>query len=533
MPELQFLEHFHFLRPAWALLLLPVLYTLYQQRRQRDETRGWQAVIAPHLLEALRLRQYRNHWFNPVSMSLVIMLLMTIILMGPSWRQQPSPLSKDEAALVVVLDSSNSMDQRDIQPSRLRRAQQKITDLLALRGGSRTALVVFAGSAHTVLPLTSDAEILGQYLAAVKTPMMPREGKFPEYSLPLLDAIVPDPGLPTTVLLVTDGVSDSSEAAFRRYFAERPHQLLVWGMGDPEPDPDAGVAPLEEAGLRSLAAAAGGRYIELSVDKGDVQSISRRVASHYVVTDDSAVPWLDSGYWLVFPCLAMFALWFRKGWTLQWGLVLALGLFSVQPQQAHAAGNWFTDLWLTPDQQGRLLLQRGDYREAAERFSHPLWKGVAYYYAEDFKLAAEYFSRVDSDVARFNRANALAHSQNYLAAVRVYDQLLARNPEHEAARRNRDKVQEVIDAINLMSASQADESPGSNQSKELGEDDPQRADGAERKVFEQQELVTYTAEEVLQDPAINDMWLRSVQRDPSHFLGVKFSMQLSAREEAQ
>ncbi|MCZ6829256.1 MAG: VWA domain-containing protein [Gammaproteobacteria bacterium] len=527
----QFIEHFHFLRPGWALLLVPVLYTIYQQRQSRDETRGWQAVIAPHLLEALRVRQYRNHWFNPVSLSLLVMLLMTTILMGPSWRQQPSPLSKDEAALVVVLDISDSMRQQDIQPSRLRRAKQKVADLLQLRSGSRAALVVFAGSAHTVLPLTDDPQILNQYMAAVKPAVMPRAGKFPEYSLPQIDTIISDPSLPTTVLLITDGVSDASEKLFADYFARRPHQLLVWGIGKEKLAPDSGIAPLAADSLRSLAAASGGRYIELSIDKRDLQSIHRRIDSHYVVSEDSAVPWLDSGYWLVFPCLAIFSLWFRKGWTLQWGLVLLLLGASLQPQQAQASENWFVGLWLTPDQQGRWLLQRGDYREAAVRFNNPMWKGMAFYYAEDFKLAAEYFSRVDSESARFNRANALAHSQNYVPAVRLYNAILDANPGHAGAHNNREIVQAVIDAINLMSESQADEPGAGDSSKELGEDDPQRADGAERKVFEQQELVQFNAEEILQDPAINAMWLRSVQRDPSHFLGVKFAMQLSQQEE--
>ena len=65
----QFIEHFHFLRPAWALLLVPVLYIVYQQRKQRDETRGWQSIIAPHLLEALRVRQYRSTWFKRIDSS--------------------------------------------------------------------------------------------------------------------------------------------------------------------------------------------------------------------------------------------------------------------------------------------------------------------------------------------------------------------------------------------------------------------------------------------------------------------------------
>lgn len=530
----QFIEHFHFLRPAWGLLLLPILIILLQQRRQGNETRGWGAIIAPHLLEALRVRQFQNHWFNPATAGVVFMLLMTLVLMGPSWRQQPSPLTRDEAALVILLDVSDSMQQQDIQPSRLARARQKISDLLELRTGSQTSLVVYSGTAHTVLTLTNDREILSQYLKAIKPGIMPRSGKFAEYALQLVDGIVGTSLAPTTVLLVSDGISDSSESAFANYFETSPHQLLVWGIGQPPDQAGEGIAPLDEKALRRLAAAGDGRYQALSIDKSDVQALHRRINSHYVVMADQAVPWLDSGYWLLFPGMALFSLWFRRGWTLQWSLAGILLLGSLQPQVARAEGNhWFADLWLTPDQQGRILFQQEQYAQAAARFSDPMWKGMAWYYAEDFKLAAEYFSRVDSEAARFNRANALAHGQHYVLAVRLYNRLLRDNPEFAAALHNRDQVQEIIDAINRMSESQQDDRPGGDASKELGDDDPRRADGAERETASAEELVQFSAEEILQDPKINEMWLRAVQRDPSHFLAVKFSMQLEQREQPQ
>jgi Ca-activated chloride channel family protein len=526
----QFFEHFHFLRPWWSLLLLPTLLLLLQQWRGRDSSDVWKSIIAPQLLAALRLRQFRNHWFNPISVAVVFMLLVTLVLMGPSWRQQASPLTRDEAALIILLDASDSMRQKDVQPSRLARAKQKISDLLSLRYGSQTALIVFAGSAHTVLDLTDDGDILGQYLEAIETSIMPRSGKFPEYSLPLVDRVIGSSTVPTTVLLVSDGVSDASKAAFGEYFSSRPHQLLVWGMGLADPGTEAKIAPLEERALTGLAEASNGRYIELTIDKTDVRQVHRRVNAHYVVTADSAVPWLDSGYYLVFPCLLLFSLWFRKGWTLHWSFVALFTLGALQPQTVHAEEHWFADLWLTPDQQGRLLLERGNYREAAARFEDPKWKGMAYYYAEEFKLAAEYFSRVDSPGARFNRANALAHEQNYLMAVRLYEQLLEQNPDFEAAQRNRRVVQDLIDAINRMSESQSDEA-GADSSQELGEDDPRRAEGAETKSIQSQELVQFDAEEILQDGKINELWMRSVQRDPSHFLSIKFSMQLDNREQ--
>ncbi len=527
MLSAQLIDNFHFLRPWWALMFIPVLTTIALQWRRSEQTLGWESIIAPHLLQALKVRQFRNTWFNPVSLSLVVMALMILILMGPSWRQQASPLTRDEAALVILMDASSSMLSQDVQPSRLQRAKHKVSDLLARRPGSPTALIAFAGSAHTVLSLTSDNQVYKQYLEAIQPTIMPRLGKFPEYALPLVNKIALDDRMPTTVLLVTDAVSDASLARFTEYFSQHPHQLLVWGMGS-EKTAVAKIPALEKGALEALAENAGGHYFDLTIDKQDVSRILRQINAHYVITDDEAVPWLDSGYWLVFPALLLFALWFRKGWTLQWMLPLLLAFSLSQSPGARAQDSWFTDLWLTADQHGRWLVQQRRYTDAAAAFDNPMWKGLAYYYAEEFKLAAEYFSRVDSEIARFNRANALAHSQDYLLAVDLYRRILENNPGHAAAEKNRAIVQEIIDAINLMSESQADEPGAKNASRELGEGDAQRAEGAEKKVFAAA-LVQFSAEEVLADDAINQMWLRSVQQDASQFLAVKFSMQLEQR----
>jgi Ca-activated chloride channel family protein len=533
------LEHFHFLRPGWALLLLPLLATALAQNRRGASRDMFGGIIAPHLLAHLRLERFDSRWFNPRSVALVFLVLVMLVLMGPSWRQQPSPLSQDEAALVVLLDVSNSMQQQDVQPSRLARARQKASDLLALRPDRKTALVVFAGTAHTVLPLTADQEILNQYLAAVKPAIMPRPGKFPEYSLPLIDEILRDTRAPATVVIFTDGLGADSSGAFKQYFDDSTHQLLVVGMGSEDEAP--GLAPLERQSLEQLAAQSGGAYITLTVDDSDVRRLDRRIDSHYIVVEDRALPWLDSGYALVFPAMALFLLWFRKGWTLTWSCIL-LPLVLGMPPPVYAqqepepvtgtpnAWQWFTDLWLTGDQQGRLLMELQRYAEAAGHFTDPMWKGMAHYYNEEFMLAAEYFSRSDSDDALFNEANARAQARDYVRAVNRYDRLLSRNPGYPGAAGNRARVQAIIDEINRISASQQTEPGVSGEDKEPGGDEAIPAQGAEELVWQEAEIKQLSAEDILQDPATSDMWLRSVQQDPSNFLTIKFAMQLQARE---
>ncbi|KAA1191772.1 VWA domain-containing protein [Pseudohalioglobus sediminis] len=544
LPDLAALEHFHLLRP-WALLLLvPGLWLVVMLLKRQQQKDMFGGIIAPHLLEHLRLDRTESRWLSPTTFTVALTIAMTLIVAGPSWRQQPSPLSQDEAAMVVLVDVSSSMEQTDIQPSRLQRAKQKASDLLALRPDKQSAVVVYAGSAHTVLTLTADREILDQYLAAITPQMMPRPGKFPEYALPLVDEILRDTTAPASVVLLTDGLGADSLAAFAGYFDARQHQLLVLGVGS-ERDED-GLIPLERRNLEQLARASGGHYFSLTVDDKDVRALERRVESHYVIIDDDALPWLDGGYPLVFLCLALFLMWFRKGWTLTWTWLLVPVLLWGTPDHSMAAedpnqpaattdagfsfGQWFADLWMTPDQQGRWLLQRGDYRAAARHFQDPMWKGIAFYYNEDFMEAAEYFSRTDSDDALFNEANARAHARDFLRAVKRYDQLLARNPDYPGARENRDTVQAVIDEINRMSESQQGEE-GSSEEKQMGGDDAIPAEGAEKISFDQIELKQYTAEEILESQATRDMWLRGVQQDPANFLATKFSMQLQRREQ--
>jgi len=151
---------------------------------------------------------------------------------------------------------------------------------------------------------------------------------------------------------------------------------------------------------------------------------------------------------------------------------------------------------------------------------------MAYYYAEDFMRAADYFSRRDSDDALFNEANARAQARDYLRAVNRYGRLLARTPDYPGAAENRARVQELIDEINRLSESQQQEAGVSSEEKQLDSEDAIPGEGAEELSWEEQEKVQFSAEEILQDPATSEMWLRSVQQDPSQFLAIKFNMQL-------
>jgi Ca-activated chloride channel family protein len=187
----------------------------------------------------------------------------------------------------------------------------------------------------------------------------------------------------------------------------------------------------------------------------------------------------------------------------------------------------FVGLWLTPDQQGRILFQLGYYGQAAKAFQNPLWKGMSFYAAEEFEAAATLFSQYPNEAGLLAQANAWAHSRNYLKAMERYRSLLKGFPTNSAAPVNMPIIQALIEANQRMSESQATEMGDLSSSDDEG---PKSSEGDEREMAEFEPRQQLTAEELLQDPHMTELWMRQVNTDPSRFLSIKFHMQLEQRE---
>lgn len=323
---------FHFLRPLWLLLLVPFSALALWLWRRNDPWQQWQGAFAPHLLPHMVIPGDQRRLFSPLWGLVALYPLVTLALAGPSWSRGESPFAEDSAALVIAIDLSASMAENDLQPSRLQRARDKALQLAQRRGDAYTALIAYAGTAHTVLPLSNDSTILLHYLDALEVGMLPRRGKAPENVIPLaLELLEGDSSAETqgpggTLLIIGDGANDSAAAAFERVADDPRVQLLVWGMGktreaiaaDQARGLSVSAQPLQEAQLRAIAAGAQGYYRALSTDDSDVADMLRRIDRHYLASEDSSRPWIDGGYYLLPIIALLFLLWFRSGWVLRW-----------------------------------------------------------------------------------------------------------------------------------------------------------------------------------------------------------------------
>jgi tetratricopeptide (TPR) repeat protein len=89
-------------------------------------------------------------------------------------------------------------------------------------------------------------------------------------------------------------------------------------------------------------------------------------------------------------------------------------------------------------------LQRQQPERAARLFRDPLWQGIAYYRAGDYRAAARLFQQLKTPLARYDLGNALVHLGDLEGARAAYRQALAMDPGLTDARHNLALVEKAL-----------------------------------------------------------------------------------------
>lgn len=304
------LSSFHVLRP-WALLcLLPAFALWWMERRRGDAELRWRRVIDPELLRHLLVRPEGASRVIPADMLLAAWVIAAVSLAGPTWRQEPSPFADAQPPAMIVLRVTPSMTTADVAPTRLERAQQKIADLVGLRQGAATGLIAYSGSAHLVLPPTTDGSVVSAMAKALTPEVMPREGDALGDAVALAGQVLADGGRGGSTLVLADTVAPDQLPALRSRASSNVPTLLLPMVPRAQSEADQALS----AAIGALDATA----VDLTVDTADVQAAARRMARAAPVgtVAGGGRRWEEAGFWLV-PLLALFVLaWFRRGWVL-------------------------------------------------------------------------------------------------------------------------------------------------------------------------------------------------------------------------
>lgn len=462
-------DQFAFIRPWWLLSLLPLMWIAWRVHRGGNAGGSdWQQIMDPELYQALSSGDLatapKTTLQQAISLfgSIMAALLIGLALAGPSWESRETPVVERVTSRIMVLDLSLSMLAEDIKPNRLSRAKIKLREMLSRSADGQTGLIVFAGDAFAIAPLTDDVRTLDNLVPPLAIDLMPTQGSRIDLGLKLAGEMLlqtqADSG---QIVLLTDSPANSKAKKIAKGLAAQGHRIdvLAFGSAKGAPIPKSGddkgfvqkngaivFAKLESKSLRGLAKSGNGRFLQASSGNGDIAQLMAVDAQQEFKESEqaaSSAQRIDGGIFLILAVLPFLVLGMRGRGLLLIPLLLSAGLFAPQPSYA-AEESWWSSLWNNNDQRAHQQLMDGDPEAALENFDDPDWRAAADYQAGNFADAADYWASGDDATSLFNQGNALAKSGELDKALEAYQQALDLQPDFEDAEVNASLIEKLL-----------------------------------------------------------------------------------------
>ncbi|WP_186758097.1 vWA domain-containing protein [Echinicola salinicaeni] len=467
-------EAFHFLRPQWLWLIVPAaIFLIWGILSIRSEVR-WKKIIAPHLRNYVIQKGSEKIKLLMQSLLFIGFCLGAMALAGPAWKKVEVAGQQLETPLVICLDLSQSMMAEDMQPNRLERAKFKINDFLDQKPQARVALVAFAGTAHIVVPLTRDYDIIRSHLEGLSPSVMPAQGSNLGAALAVADTIMSITTAPGTVMIMSDDFETKEFEEIQEFVSGSDHQIAILPfntpMGAAVPNPSGRgyikengedvVSALDNQLIQKLNSLENIEVIPLTLDDSDVEKISKKVKTDLIFTEkpeEKDNQWEDKGLLLIIPVIVLFLMWFRRGWVLYgFGLLIFSSCGEVHS---------FEDLWFTNDYQGQMLSSKGEYEKAAEKYEDPMRKGVAYFKSGKYIESIQAFANDTTAEGAFNLGLAYYKNGDLIAASAAFGLASEMDPSMEQAGTNMEAMSKMLgetDEVNPEDAEEAESGRADN-----------------------------------------------------------------------
>jgi len=263
----------------YGLIVLPILIVLFYV------TNRWKKKNIADFGDSSLMQQLMPEasTTKPVWKFYLYILALLFIILGlarPQFGSKLQEVKRKGIEIMIALDVSNSMNARDIQPSRLERAKQLVSKLVDKLSNDKIGLIVFAGDAYTQVPITTDYVSAKMFLSTITTGIVPVQGTAIGKAIDLAsNSFPPNSELQKVIIIITDGENhedDPVESAKKAN--EKGILVYTLGMGSPEgaPIPEGSdvsrnfkkdrqgsvvISKLDEVTLQKIALSAGGEYI--------------------------------------------------------------------------------------------------------------------------------------------------------------------------------------------------------------------------------------------------------------------------------
>jgi Ca-activated chloride channel family protein len=219
-----------------ALVLIPLLvglYVVFERRRTKYAERFTTPGLLPNLVDATP--RWRRHL--PLA---ILLVALTAMVVGVARPHATVSVKREEATVILAIDTSLSMGADDVRPTRLQAARNAARRFLEqIPDKYRVAIIGFSGRAYVALPPTDDRTLARTALRSLHTAEGTSLGDAVALGVQLArrqrasDGTIP----PSAIVVISDGAQRSGRtspgaAALRARQSHIPVYTVLLGTND-------------------------------------------------------------------------------------------------------------------------------------------------------------------------------------------------------------------------------------------------------------------------------------------------------------
>lgn len=250
------------------LLLVPLLVAFYIFAMRRKNRQGMRYTNTS-VLQAVLGKQ--SQWRRHLAFALALLSLVTLT-MAFAKPLGEALVPRERATIVIVIDTSLSMQATDVPPTRLRAAQTAAADFVkSLPEKYNVALVSMAGNTKIVVPPTLDHSSVLRGIETLTLSDSTAIGDGIDLALQALDAAPKDPTnpnapVPGAIVLLSDGENTTGQSPYNEAAKAAERQVPIYTIafgtenGYVDLDGKREPVPVNHEQMRKIAEIAKGQY---------------------------------------------------------------------------------------------------------------------------------------------------------------------------------------------------------------------------------------------------------------------------------
>ncbi len=197
-------KYFYLMFAIGALLLMYLLVVFWKRKKQKQ-------FADLRLLDQL---SPQRSVFKPALKIIMVALgltLLVIALVNPKMGTQLKTVKRQGVDIVFAIDVSKSMLAEDIAPNRLEKSKQIVSKIIEELGSDRVGIIIYAGNAYPLLPITTDHGAARMFLQNAHPDMVSSQGTAINEALDLAKTFFDDDTQTNRFLFVISDGEDHEE----------------------------------------------------------------------------------------------------------------------------------------------------------------------------------------------------------------------------------------------------------------------------------------------------------------------------------